>query len=502
MSGLRDLGMRLAVVLTPFLVLSSPAMAQDKVLARASAEPVPAVQKTTPAKPAAQPAKKIATTSSPSKAAVKPPAPAKRVARKVVKPRYPTYGNPAEGDDPSRDDPVVRAAAVEALGKMMGAVVVVDPASGRVLSVVNQQLAFGGGYQPCSAFKPAVALAVGVVVGGVLQVLVQIPALLRRGMPLGFKLGFRHPGIRRVAALMLPAFAGVGIYQVNVLVSTIFASQQEGWISALYYADRIMEVVLGGYAISVATVVLPVLSQQAVEKKFAAMRETLTFSLRIVAFIVVPGAVGLIAVGDPIVRLLFEHKAFGADSTGLTAGALLFYALGLPAFASVRLMVQGFYATEDTTTPVRIAALALVANVVLCFLLVGPLRQGGLALATSLASYLNLVVLYWVFRRRLGGVDEGRLALSVGRTLAAAVGMGLACWWLAGKLNLMEVSSFARLAGGCLGTIALGAAVYLGLAWVLRAEELGEVYTLVTGRRWKKKLANAPVAMPFTSKNE
>ncbi|HKZ52827.1 MAG TPA: murein biosynthesis integral membrane protein MurJ [Candidatus Acidoferrales bacterium] len=350
--------------------------------------------------------------------------------------------------------------------------------------------------------EPAVALAVGVVVGGVLQVLVQIPALLRRGMPLGFKLGFRHPGIRRVAALMLPAFAGVGIYQVNVLVSTIFASQQEGWISALYYADRIMEVVLGGYAISVATVVLPVLSQQAVEKKFAAMRETLTFSLRIVAFIVVPGAVGLIAVGDPIVRLLFEHKAFGADSTGLTAGALLFYALGLPAFASVRLMVQGFYATEDTTTPVRIAALALVANVVLCFLLVGPLRQGGLALATSLASYLNLVVLYWVFRRRLGGVDEGRLALSVGRTLAAAVGMGLACWWLAGKLNLMEVSSFARLAGGCLGTIALGAAVYLGLAWVLRAEELGEVYTLVTGRRWKKKLANAPVAMPFTSKNE
>jgi len=159
MSGLRDLGMRLAVVLTPFLVLSSPAMAQDKVLARASAEPVPAVQKTTPAKPAAQPAKKIATTSSPSKAAVKPPAPAKRVARKVVKPRYPTYGNPAEGDDPSRDDPVVRAAAVAALGKMMGAVVVVDPASGRVLSVVNQQLAFGGGYQPCSAFKPAVALA-------------------------------------------------------------------------------------------------------------------------------------------------------------------------------------------------------------------------------------------------------------------------------------------------------------------------------------------------------
>ena len=119
MSGLRDLGMHLAVVLTLFPVLSSPVMAQDKVLARASSEPVPAVQKTAPAKSTAQPAKKIATTNSPSKAAVKSPAPVKRVARKVVKPRYPTYGNPAEGDDPSRDDPVVRAAAVAALGKMM-----------------------------------------------------------------------------------------------------------------------------------------------------------------------------------------------------------------------------------------------------------------------------------------------------------------------------------------------------------------------------------------------
>jgi len=350
--------------------------------------------------------------------------------------------------------------------------------------------------------EPALALALGVLVGGVLQILVQIPALVRRGMPFRFKLGFRHPGIRRVAALMLPAFAGVGIYQVNVLVSTVFASQQEGWISALYYADRVMEVVLGAYAISVATVVLPVLSQQAVEKKFDAMRDTLTFSLRNVAFIVVPAAAGLIAIGDPIVRMLFEHRAFSANSTDLTAGALLFYALGLPAFASVRLMVQGFYATQDTATPVRIAALALVANVVLCFVLVGPLRQGGLALATSLASYLNLVVLYWVFRRRLGGVDETRLALSVGRTLAASIVMGLACWWVAEELNLLAVSSFALLAAGCLGTIAFGVAVYLGLAWLLRAEELGEVYTLVTGRRGKETLAGAPAAVSLTPKNE
>lgn len=349
--------------------------------------------------------------------------------------------------------------------------------------------------------EPAVALAVGVVLGGLLQVAVQLPALRRRGLPFRFKLGLRHPGIRQVAKLMVPAVAGIGIYQINVLVSTIFASQQEGWISALYYADRLMEIALGAYAISVATVVLPVLSQQAVEKKFAQMRETLTFSLRNVAFIVVPAAVGLMVLRDPLVKMLFEHRAFGANSTELTSWALLFYALGLPAFASVRLVAQGFYATQDTATPVRTAALALVVNVALCFVLVGPLRNGGLALATSLASYVNVTVLYLVFRRRLGGIEEGRLALSLGRTTLAAAGMGAACWWLARRLGLMELTSFAALLTGVLVTIALAVGVYLVLAWLLRGDELGEFYTLVTGRQLKEKIPGVQAPLPYTPEN-
>lgn len=350
--------------------------------------------------------------------------------------------------------------------------------------------------------EPAVALAVGVVLGGILQVVVQLPTLARRGLPFRFKLGFRHPGIRQVGKLMAPAIAGIGIYQINVLVGTIFASQQEGWISALYYADRLMEIALGAYAISVATVVLPVLSQQAVEKNFTAMRDTLTFSLRNVAFIVVPAAVGLMVLRDPIVKMLFEHRAFGANSTELTSWALLFYAVGLPAFASVRLVVQGFYATRDTTTPVFTAALALVANVVLCFALVGPLRNGGLALATSLASYVDLTVLYLVFRRRMGGMEESRLAISLVRTTLAAAGMGAACWWLAHRLGLMELTRFPALVSGVLVTIALGGAVYLALAWLLRAEELGEFYTLVTGRQVKEKLPGVQAPIPYTPKNE
>lgn len=350
--------------------------------------------------------------------------------------------------------------------------------------------------------EPAFALALGVVAGGLLQVGAQVPALLRRGMPFRIRLGFSHPGVRRVARLMLPAVAGVGLYQVNVVVSTIFASQEEGWISALYYADRLMEIALGVYAISVATVVLPVLSQHAVEKNFSKMRETLAFSLRNVAFIVVPAAIGLMVLRVPIVRMLFEHRAFGSASTDLTAWALLFYAVGLPAFASMRIVVQGFYAVQDTATPVRTAAVALIANVILCSLFVTtPLRHGGLALATSLASYLDLSLLYFIFRRRLGGVDEGRLVLSLARTTLAALGMGVACWWLARTFTLATTSSFPWLAAGVALTMTAGVGIYLGLAWLLRADELGEFYTLVTGRHLKKKATGVDAAVPATPLN-
>ncbi len=346
--------------------------------------------------------------------------------------------------------------------------------------------------------QPAVILAIGVVVGGLVQLGVQLPTLLRHGMRFEFQLGFHHPGIRRVMQLMLPAVASVGLYQVNVLVSTVFASGGEGWISALYYADRLMEIALGGYAISVATVLLPILSQQAVEKKFSEMRETLAFSLRIVAFIVVPAAAGLIVLREPIVRMLFEHRAFGANSTALTAWALLFYAIGLPAFASVRMVAQGFYATQDTATPVRTGAVALVANVVLCALLVGPLQHGGLALATSLASYLDFTLLYLVFRRRLGGFDEAHLARSLARTLVAAGGMAAACWWFAREVGLGALTRFAPLTGGVVAALARGVAVFLGLTWLMGGEELGELYTLVTGRRVKKKLRGVEAGVPHS----
>ncbi|MGH9814136.1 MAG: lipid II flippase MurJ, partial [Candidatus Acidiferrales bacterium] len=207
----------------------------------------------------------------------------------------------------------------------------------------------------------------------------------------------------------------------------------------------------------------------------------------------------LIVLRDPIVRVLFQHRAFGSDSTSLTAYALLFYAIGLPAFAAVRLVVQGFYAMKDTATPVKVSALALAVNIGLCFLLLGPLGHGGLALATSVASYVNLVVLYLLHRSRVGRVDEPRLALSLVRTGASTVVMALACWFL-NREFLAGTANFGLLLALFVATIALGVVIYMAVAWLLRAEELGEFYTLLTGRqRAFNRFAGVGGAVPGAS---
>jgi putative peptidoglycan lipid II flippase len=346
--------------------------------------------------------------------------------------------------------------------------------------------------------EPAIVLAVGYVIGGALQFLIQVPSLIKKGMPFGIRFGFDHPAVRRVGVLMLPAFAGLGIHQINVLISTIFASKGAGWMSALYYADRVMELVLGAYAVSVATVILPVMSQQAAEKKLDGMKETLGFSLRNVAFLVIPAMAGLLLLREPIIRLLFERKAFDASSTELTTFALLFYAIGLPAFAAVHILVRGFYALQDMKTPVRAAGVALVVNVLFCALLINPLRQGGLALAASLAGYANLFVLYMVFRRRWGAIDERRMAFSLFRIGLATALMGAACWWVVARTALLQTGHLAFLLGGLSVTIAGAVVLYAGLAWTLGANELNEFLVLVTGRQLPGKLASLQAVLPTT----
>ena len=336
---------------------------------------------------------------------------------------------------------------------------------------------------------PAIALAVGVLVGGALQFLVQVPLLVRYGMRFPFGISFTHPGVRAVARLMVPGFFGIGVSQVNLFVDFIFATASkmpEGSPTSLYVADRVMELVLGGYAIAVATAILPMMSHQAAARDYEAMKKTFGFSLRIVSFITVPAAVGLIVLREPIIRVLFEHGRFVAESTHLTAHALLYYAMGLPAFAAVKLIVPAFYSTQDTQTPVRVAAYAMVLNIALNTLFLvtffQTFRNGGPAFATSLAAYFNFLMLFVIFRLRFGRLGTFEILGSLAKIAVCSGIMGVLSWVMLGLSHFSSYERFLPQLGVFTALIVGATAVYLGLAWVFRCPEIEEVYGIALRR--------------------
>jgi putative peptidoglycan lipid II flippase len=330
---------------------------------------------------------------------------------------------------------------------------------------------------------PAKSLALGVLVGGTMQLLIQVPALVRQGM--NFKLGFslRHPGIRAVGRLMVPGFFGIGIYQVNFFVDTIFATAAKmpaGSLTSLYVADRVMELVLGGYAIAVATAILPMMSHQAAAHDYEAMKKTFAFALRIVSYITIPAMVGLIILRVPIIRVLFEHGKFQAASTDLTARALLYYAMGLPAFAAIKLIVPAFYSTQDTRTPVVVAAYALVINFALNALFLKSFfqtfRNGGPALATSIAAYFNFLMLYIVFRGRFGRLGTFAILHSMFKISLASAGMGALCWGMLRFSHFEAQTHFLKQLLLVAGMLVVATVSYIAVTWLLRCPEVEEVW--------------------------
>jgi putative peptidoglycan lipid II flippase len=343
---------------------------------------------------------------------------------------------------------------------------------------------------------PAVALGIGILAGALIQLAVQIPALIGRGMKFPFAASVTDPGVRQFGRLMIPSFFGMGVYQINLFVDTLFATSSRmplGSITSLYVADRVMQLVLGIYAIAMSTVLLPTMSHQLASGKLDEMKHTFGFALRIVSFITIPAAVGLILLRRPIIQVLFQHGRFVAESTSLTTNALLYYSLGLPAFAAIKLITPMYYSAQDTMTPARIGACALGANILLnaAFLVFAfrYLSNGSPALASSLAAYFNFLLLFLFFRKRYGRLGARGLAVSLGKMGVCAASMAVASY------AALRVSSFGAVrhvfmqAGLLVAMIAASMAVYFGLAWLLRCEELSEFLLLV--RR------NAPDASPI-----
>jgi putative peptidoglycan lipid II flippase len=336
---------------------------------------------------------------------------------------------------------------------------------------------------------PAISLAVGVLVGGALQFLILVPSLVRRGMRFDFGFSFSHPAIKNVARLMLPRFFGIGIGQINFFIDTYFSAQSKmpgGSLAALYIADRVMELVLGGYAIAVATAILPMMSHQAAAKDYESLKKTLTFSVRIVAFITIPAALGLMILREPIIRVLFQHGQFIAESTRLTARALLYYAIGLPALASVKLVVPAFYSARDTKTPVIVASISLVINIVLNIVFLEfffrRVQNGGPALATAIACFFDFFALFIIFRLRYGALGTLEVLGSFAKISVCAGIMGIACWLGMRYTEFTVHSRFMVQLGVFAGLIIGATALYLGLAWIFRCKEMQEVYGIALRR--------------------
>jgi putative peptidoglycan lipid II flippase len=342
-----------------------------------------------------------------------------------------------------------------------------------------------------SHFKDsATAIVVGILVGGVLQFLMQVPLLVQKGMKFSFGISFSHPGIRNVARLMIPRLFGIGIGQINLFIDTRFATASlmpAGSLAALYVADRVMELVLGGYAIAVATAILPMMSHQAAAKDYESLKKTLAFSVRIVAFITIPAALGLMILREPIIRVLFQHGQFVAESTRLTARALLYYAIGLPALATVKLVVPAFYSTSDTKTPVIVASISLVINVVLNIVFLQfffkRVQNGGPALATAIACFFDFFALFIIFRLRYGAMGTMDILRSFGKISLCASIMGVACWFGNRYTQFTLHSRFLVQLLVFSGLIAGATALYLALAWLFRCHEIHEVYGIATRRR-------------------
>jgi putative peptidoglycan lipid II flippase len=334
--------------------------------------------------------------------------------------------------------------------------------------------------------QPAIlAMALGVVIGGLGQFLVQLPALRRQGFHLRLELPRMHPGVRRVAQLMLPATIGLAATQLNLFVSTLIASLlEQGSVSWLAYAFRIMQLPIGVFGVALATVSMPALSRAAVDQDMKALKTTLSATLRLVFLLTAPAAVWLAVMAVPVIALLYEHGRFGAVDTARTASALIMYCVGLPAFAAVGVLTRTFYALGDTATPVRASFVSVALNLGLNLLFIGPLKflglgHAGLALATSLTAITNLLQLAFYLRRRVGLLEGRRMANTLLRVgVAAAVASGL-CAIALRLVSHHLPHGWIGHALAVVGAMVLALISGYGAMRVLRVEELATVETLI-----------------------
>jgi len=323
-----------------------------------------------------------------------------------------------------------------------------------------------------NAGEPAYVFAFGVLLGGLLQLGIQIPFLRRQGMTFKFGLSFTHPAVKKVAKLMIPGIFGAGIYQINMLLSRMIAtSLEEESVSSLYYASRIEELTLGLFAIALSIALFPTLSDLAARKDIEGMKKTLKYSFKLIFLITFPAMTGLIVLNQPIIQVLFQRGAFDAQSTAMSSWCLFFFAFGLPFISGTKLLAPMFFSLKDTKTPVIVAFFVMISYVGFALLLMRPLRAGGIALALSLSSLINFVALFCLLEKKLGKIEKKDLFISALKSALSAVVMGGAIWIFMKQFDFQKLV-FIEKTSVVLAVILGGVIIYLIMNLLFKHEDL------------------------------
>ncbi len=335
---------------------------------------------------------------------------------------------------------------------------------------------------------PAYALVAGVLLGGVAQLAVQYMAMGRIAGVWVPSFDFADPGVKRIFVLLVPILFGQAAGSVNRIVGTFFAAglPHPGTIAALFLADRLVQLPLGIFGVATSVAILPTLAKLYARGASEELRGTLLNGLRQSAFLAIPAMAGLIALAEPIVRLTFQHGEMAADVTHIAATATILYAAGLLSFAWLKVCVTGFYATQNTRVPVIVASASMLFNILLNFVLVGPLGYQGLALATTISFTLNAFFLYMLLWQRVGPLYDAAFLSALLRIVCAAVLMGVLAWAIENRISAAVGIDgfFPRLAATGTAIVA-GMLAYAGFCKALGVAEL-DAFTRAFGRRFSR----------------
>lgn len=320
--------------------------------------------------------------------------------------------------------------------------------------------------------QPIMALSCGMLLGGVAQIVAQIPTLQSEGYRHTWSIDPADPGLREVLILMGPGSLGVAAAQINILVSTILATDIPGGPSSLGYAFRFMYMPVGIFGVAIATAAIPDLAKYAALGSHEDMRKTLSWGMRLMLALSVPATIGLMALALPITQLIFEHGHFNADSSAMVSQALFFYAPGIVGYSLVKILSPSFYSLKDARTPVIISVVTVLSNAILSYALYTVMGLRGLPLGTAIAATINAGLLFWLLSRRIGGLDSGHIARVFLKIAAASAVMGLASYFTEAQLHTWFPAAtllpqLIRVTGG----IAAGLGVLMVAAHFLHIEE-------------------------------